>query len=203
MVYWFQLPNPVFLEANGRTMTTTTQPMTAEQLGALPDHGKRYELVEGELRMMSPAGNVHGRIAARLTALLFNHVDANKLGQVYAAETGFLLARDPDTVRAPDVAFVRNERLTSADCDVVGYLPLAPDLVAEVVSPSDLYSDVEDKALSWLDAGAAMVLVVDPRTRTLRVCRAKQNMLVLHEDGTLDADDVVAGWELAVGDLFK
>jgi Uma2 family endonuclease len=85
-------------------MSISASPITFQQLAALPDKGQRYELDQGELRMMSPAGNVYNRIAAQLTARCWQHVKENELGEVYAAETGFLISRKPDTVRAPDVA---------------------------------------------------------------------------------------------------
>ena len=92
-------------------MTTLDRPITADELLEMPDDGFRYELVAGELRRRTPAGDAHGEIAATLSGLLFAHVRAHGLGRVYAAETGFRLATDPDTVRAPDVAFVRRERV--------------------------------------------------------------------------------------------
>src|SRR5215210_9215561 len=114
-------------------MSTTTQLTTAEELLAMPDDGFRYELVGGELRRMAPAGHHHGRLTVNVTIPLGQHVREHGLGSVYAAETGFLLARDPDMVRAPDVAFVRRERLT-APRDTTSYFPGAPDLAVEVVS---------------------------------------------------------------------
>ncbi len=189
--------------SNGKSgiTATTHQPVTAEQLTAIQEPGKRYELVQGELRMMSPAGHEHGRIAMRIGSLLEQHVRANQLGEVYAAETGFLLSRDPDTVRAPDLAFVSSKRLLQYT-DIAGYLPLAPDLVAEVVSPNDTFTQVEEKAVSWLAAGTAMVLVVDPGTRTVRTYRSKDNIEVHYEKDELDASDVVKDWRLAVGQIF-
>jgi Uma2 family endonuclease len=175
--------------------------MTAKQLAGIPDDGKRYELVLGELHMMSPAGHEHGRVAMRIGSILEQHVRMHQLGTVYAAETGFLLSREPDTVRAPDAAFVSRERLTQA-VEVAGYLPLAPNLVAEVVSPHDTFTQVEEKAHAWLEAGTSMVLVVDPGTRTVRVYRTKDNIAVLYEGDQLDAGDVVPGWKLPVGELF-
>lgn len=176
--------------------------MTAERLFAISDNGRRYELVEGELRVMSPAGNLHGRIAMRVGSSIEQHVRAHKLGVVFAAETGFLLARDPDTVRAPDAAFVSTERF-APHADAEGYLPLAPDLAVEVVSPNDTFSQVEEKALAWLDAGSFLVLVVDPGTRTVHVYRAKDKIAVLDEHDELDATDVVPGWKPSVGELFE
>ena len=151
--------------------------------------------------MMSPAGRRHGRIAMKLGRLLGNHVANYELGEVYAAETGFLLSRDPDTVRAPDVAFVAQARLQEVK-EETGYLPLAPDLAGEVVSPSDSFSRVEEKALAWIAAGTKIVLVVDPQTRTVHVYRAADNIAALDENAVLDASDVVPQWTLSVREVF-
>ncbi len=185
-----------------KPMVTRTTTVTAEQLLVLPDDGKRYELIQGELRMMSPAGGRHGRVAHNVGLILGTHVRQTELGVVFAAETGFLIARDPDTVRAPDVAFVNGERLEHIEDDA-GYLPLAPDLVGEVISPSDTFSEVEKKAFGWLSAGTRMVLLIDPETRTLHVYRAADRILVLNEEAELDACDVVPGWRFRVGELFR
>ena len=161
-------------------MANTTVQLTAEELASIPDNGKRCELVNGVLRMMSPAGGRHGRIAGQLLLRVGNHVE-QQLGATFAAETGFLLHRNPDTVRAPDVAFVSHERLGEyADHD--GFLPLAPDLVAEVVSPSDQSSEVESKATAWLQAGVRVVLVVDPQTNSIREYRSPAQIQV-YRDG--------------------
>ena len=121
---------------------------TASQLAALPSDGKRYELVNGVLRGMSPAGGAHGEVAAEILRQVSNRVRHGNLGTTYAAETGFLLRRDPDTVLAPDVAFVSWERLgPSARCP--GYIPVAPDLVVEVLSPSDRKPSVNKKVETW------------------------------------------------------
>jgi Uma2 family endonuclease len=184
-----------------RTAPTTDRISTAEQLAALPRDDARYELVEGELHMMSPAGGQHGRVAMKLAQLLANHVDAFGLGVVYAAETGFILARNPDTVRAPDVAFVARPRVDQLDDDT-GFIPFAPDLAAEVISPTDSFSAVEEKALRWLSAGTRLVLLVDPTTRHLHAYRSADNIVVLREDEELAADDVVDQWRIQVGILF-
>ena len=182
-------------------MALETGTVTAEQLARMPDTGKRYELVKGELRMMSPAGRRHGRIAMKLGRMLANHVADHELGEVYAAETGFLLSRDPDSVRAPDVAFVAQARLQELK-EETGYLPLAPDLAGEVVSPNDSFSRVEEKSLAWIAAGAKIVLVVDPQARLLHVYRAADNIAVLDEDAVLDVSDVVPLWTLTVREVF-
>src|SRR5437870_3923435 len=128
---------------------------TAEQLLAMPANGWRYELVKGELRRMSPAGGPHGRIAMNLSWRLARFVRERALGVVFAAETGFVLRRNPDTVRAPDVAFVASPR--SAD-ETEGFFPGPPDLAVEVVSPSDSYGDVEETVFEWLTAGTKAVV---------------------------------------------
>jgi len=182
-------------------MSTTIQTTTADELLRMPDDGFRYELVRGELRKMSPAGHKHGRIAGNITSSLGPHVVANKLGRVYVADTGFLISSDPDTVRAPDVAFVSQTRLDEVG-DVEGYWPGAPDLVVEVISPGDTYTEVEEKVLEWLEAGALMVVVVNPRKRAVTVYRSLTDIIVLTEDDTLDGGNVVPGWTMAVEDIF-
>lgn len=182
-------------------MTTTAQQMTAEELLHNPDDGFRYELVRGDLKKMTPAGNAHGKIALRFGWRLAQHVETHALGVAYAAETGFLLSSDPDTVRAPDVAFVSQQRLDQ-EGPVQGYWPGAPDLAIEVISPHDNYTEVEEKVSDYLAAGARMVVVVNPRQRTLTVHRSLRDIRVLQEGDTLDAGDVVAGWQLAVAELF-
>lgn len=151
--------------------------------------------------MMSPAGRRHGRVAMRLGKLLAIHVDDHQLGEVHAAETGFLLERDPDTVRAPDVSFIHRDRLP-ADDDDAGFAELSPDLVAEVVSPRDSFAAVEEKALFWLSCGVKLLLVVNPAARRIHAYRSADRIHVLEEGETLDATDVVPGWKLPVRDVF-
>jgi len=179
-------------------MTTQTL-LTADDLLRLSADGGRYELVAGELRTMSPSGEVHGGIAATFTTYLNVYVLAHRLGRVFAAETGFLLATDPDTVLAPDVAFVRAERLGVASS---GFHRGAPDLAVEIVSPNDRYTEVDDKVATWLACGTRMVVVVNPRRRSLAVHRSAVAVRHLTVEDRLDGEDVVPGWTLAVRDLF-
>jgi len=182
-------------------MTTANVLVTAEELFSMPDDGFRYELVRGELRKMAPAGHIHGKVAINISTPLAQYVRAHNLGTVYAAETGFKLASNPDTVRAPDVAFIRRDRVEEVG-NVEGYWPGAPDLVVEVVSPSDTYSEVEEKVLEWLEAGVRMVIVANPRKRVVTVYRSLTEITVLTEADTLDGADVVPGWKMAVRDMF-
>ncbi len=174
---------------------------TAEMLAAMPHDGRRRELYKGNLRMMSPAGGRHGEVAFMLGYLLGSHVIPRRLGAIFAAETGFLLARDPDTVRAPDVAFVSQARIKALP-GTAGFLPLAPDLVGEVVSPHETYSAVEEKALSWIQSGTKVVLVVDPTNRTVTVFRPDGQAQVLDPSSELVVEEVLPGWRLRVSDLF-
>ena len=175
--------------------------MTAVDLARLPEDGFRYELIEGELRRMTPAGHRHGRVAMRFAWRLASHVEDNDLGTVYAAETGFLLSSNPDTVRAPDVAFVSRFRHQD-EASVSGYWPGAPDLVVEVVSPSDTYSEVESKVMAWLDAGTRIALVLDPERRQVTTYRSRSDIKILTAQETFEAKDVVPGWSLRIADLF-
>jgi len=175
--------------------------MTAEELFDLPDDGMRHELVEGELLTMTPAGAEHGRVALRVGARILAHVEEQGLGEAYAAETGFVVHRGPDTVRAPDVAFVAAERLTGDR--VRGFAELAPDLVVEVVSPSDRATEVASKAEMWLDAGVRLVWVVDPQARLAAVHHPGGLVTVLREDGVLDGEDVLPGFTLPLESLFR
>jgi Uma2 family endonuclease len=190
------------MSVNPSDIASQVQTITANDLLRMPDDGFRYELVKGELRKMAPAGHTHGRIAARLTWQLAQYVEAHKLGAVYAAETGFLLSSHPDTVRAPNVAFVSRARIETAG-DVEGYWPGAPDLAIEVVSPSDTYVKVEEKVIEWLEAGTRMVLVVNPRNRTVTVHRALTDITMLTEQDTLAGGDILPGWSIKVDTLFS
>lgn len=177
------------------------RPATADELLRTPDDGLRRELVRGEVREMTPAGFDHGMIAMRIGSRLHQHVEANGLGVVCAAETGFKIESDPDTVRAPDAAFIRRERLGEVGSPR-GFWPGAPDLVVEVVSPGDSYGEVEEKVLDWLSAGCRMVVVVNPQRRTATVYRSRTDIAVLAEGDELDGGDVVPGWRLPVREIF-
>ena len=174
---------------------------TAEDLWLMPGNGSRRELVRGVVREMPPAGGEHGEIAGDLYYFLAHHVKSRRLGRVVAAEIGFVIAHDPDTVRAPDCAFLSNER--APDRLPKRYVEAIPDLVVEVVSPDDRAEEVSDKVDQWLRAGVRMVWVVHPRTRIVVTHRPDGQARILREGDTLSGDEVVPGFELAVGRLFE
>lgn len=179
-------------------MTVVEQITTAEQL--LAANLRHCELIEGALAMMSPAGFNHGRFASRIVAALENHVATRGLGVVTTAEAGFQLAHDPDTVRAPDVAFVRSQRIPSGG--VKGFFQGAPDIAVEVVSPSDRPNEVAAKAQDWLQAGCSLVWIVDPESHTVTVHRSGEEIAVLTADDSLTGGDVLPEFSLSVADIF-
>jgi len=173
--------------------------MTADELLRLPRGAHRYELVRGELHTMAPAGADHGYIALNIGSLLRDYVRANNLGRVYAAETGFRIERNPDTVRAPDAAFVRAERVQPSP----GYIEGAPDLAVEVVSPNDTYTEVTTKVAEWFRAGARLVWIINPTGNVVTVYTADGQSRVVADDETLDGGDVIPGLHITVRDIFS
>jgi Uma2 family endonuclease len=182
-------------------MSTTLTLVTADELCMLPDDGFRYELVRGEVRRMPPAGSEHGAVVMNLGSPLHWFVRSHDLGVVFGAETGFKIASGPDTVRAPDLAFVRRERIPEGGVPR-GFWPGAPDLAVEVISPGDTYTEVEEKVHDWLDAGTRMVLVLNPRTRTVTIYTSPTTVVRLTESGTLTGGEVLPGFACQVSGLF-
>ncbi len=182
-------------------MAVNTQLMTAEELLRLPRGTWRYELVNGKLRRMAPSGFTHGTVAAEIGARLTTFVREQGLGQVCAAETGFFLRRDPDTVRAPDAAFVSTATLERAS-PAGGFFPGAPDLAIEVISPSDTHTNVEEKVAEWLAAGTKVVVVLDPRRKATRICRPGGEVLTLGPADTLSVADLLPGWLVPLSEIF-
>ncbi len=174
---------------------------TADELLAMPEYDKGYELVAGVIIEMAPGGGEHMVVSSWLSHLLTAHVEAHDLGLVTASEGGYLLATDPDTVRASDIGFITRGRLPSPIPQ--GYFELAPDLAVEVVSPHDRASDIHDKVMDFLAAGTRLVWVVYPSSRTIVVYRPGGGSMVLSADDTLDGGDVLPGLRLAVREVFR
>ncbi|HEX6186060.1 MAG TPA: Uma2 family endonuclease [Pyrinomonadaceae bacterium] len=180
---------------------TTLQRSTASELFEMPDDGFRYELVKGELRRMSPSGWEHGEVVVNITLLLGQYVKVNELGACGGAETGFKIASDPDTVRAPDLSFVTRERRPEGNARKK-FFSGAPDLAVEVISPGDTRSEVKEKVEDWLGAGTRAVWVVDPRQRTVSVYRLTADVTHLSEADELDGGEVVPGFRCKVSEIF-
>ena len=176
--------------------------MTADELLAMPDDGFVYELIKGELIKVSPPpGHEHGRVIMRIAGPLYEYARSKHLGEVYAAETGFVLEQNPDTVRAADVSFVSRERIEKAGL-IQGYWIGAPDLAVEVSSPSDTVRRIEGKVAEWLAAGTRIVWVVSSRLHTVTVYRSLTDIVTLTEKDGLDGGAVVPGFQISVAEIF-
>jgi Uma2 family endonuclease len=181
-------------------MSLATKSITADELYAMGDMG-RCELVKGEIIHMTPAGADHGEIAGVIFALIWNFVRPRKLGKVYAAETGFTIKHNPDTTRAPDVGFVKKERVPPRGKK--GFFEGPPDLAVEVVSFNDLASEVSEKIEQWLSGGTTSVWVVDPRTRTIDVYRRGREVIRYRENDELRDEPNLPGFVLKILEVFE
>ena len=183
------------------TTHTDTKRLTADDLLRLYSEGVRGELIRGELCQTMPVGHEHGKIVVNLTILLGTYVKSRKLGELTASDAGVWLERDPDTVREPDIAYFSAEKIPPG-VRITGYSEVVPDLVVEVVSPSDGLREVNDKALMWLSYGVRLVWVVNPDARVVEVYRAGRAVSTLTEDDTLDGLDALPGFACAVREVF-
>lgn len=175
--------------------------LTAEELLVLPGEGGRTELVRGTVVHMTPAGARRGAVTARIGRLLDEYVEAHGFGVCCGAETGFVLRRAPDTVRAPDAAVVAASRVPATGIPAA-YWPCAPDLAVEVVSPRDRPAEIQARIEEYFDAGTRLVWLVEPEKRTVRVCRSAHDVRVLEANDDIDGGDVMPGFRCAVRRLF-
>lgn len=179
----------------------TAKLTTVDDLAAMPEDDNRYDLIEGELRRMSPTGFVHLQVVGTVTRVVGTFAFEHDLG-IVGGEGGFVLQRDPDTVLAPDVAFVRKERLPPVE-EREGFAQLAPDLAVEVLSPHDTSTAIEEKVNAYLAGGVRLVWVLNPRRRTAWVRGADGTDRMLTADEELDGGDVLPGFRVRVGTLFE
>ena len=179
---------------------TPSELLTAADVERLSLPNKQVELVRGRLVVREPPGTRHGVIAAKLGYFLSDFVRRHSFGIVAAQDTGFKIGREPDTVRAPDVAFVamaRSDRIPAR-----GYAELAPDIVAEVLSPDDTAAEVLAKVADWLAAGTRLVWLVDPLRSEVRVYRADGSLSILASEQALDGEDALPGFRCPVAQIF-
>ncbi len=174
--------------------------MTAEELLVQQPPHMRSELVDGVMRVREPGAYRHGAVAAVVGALLLNWVRPRKLGVVVGAETGFILRRNPDSVRAPDAAFISSERLPPTD--VTGYAELAPDLVIEVRSRGDRAGEIREKTAAWLQAGVRLVWLIDPERRRGAVHRADGTVRLVDADGAFDGEELLPGFVMPLAEAL-
>ena len=179
-------------------MSETTRLVTAEEFERFPSDDRRWELVAGRPTSMSPPALPHGVIAGRVLYLLARHLEAHDVG-VVVPEVGFKLASNPDTVRAPDVAFLRSDRFPLRK----GFVDGPPDLAVEVLSPDDRPGEVRAKIEDYLTSGVLLVLVIDPDDLTATIHRRLTPPITLSGDDVIDLDDVVPGFRCGVQDIFE
>ena len=182
-------------------MATTTHLVTADELMRLSDDGHRYELVKGELLTMSPTSGKHGVVAMRLSRILANYIEDSDLGLTFAAETGFRLEHDPDTVLAPDFAFVSRDRISTLPDD--GYVRLAPDLIVEVISASQSDKEIRLKAGLWISLGVKQVWLVQPKKRTVELFVKTDEHVLLRENDELTGGELIPGFRIRVSEIFS
>ena len=183
-------------------MTITKEKLlTSDDLMRLNSEGVRGELIRGVLYKTMPTGLTHGEIVMNLGGELRNFIRPRRLGRLAGSDSGMMLERDPDTVREPDIAYISAHKLP-LDVRLSGYFEGWPDLVVEIVSPSDSSREVFDKARMWISFGVSLVWVVDPQTRIIEVHRPDQPLLSLAEDDTLNGGEVLPGFSCPVRDVF-
>ena len=175
--------------------------ITAEDLLHTSIADKHVELVRGVMVVREPPGYLHGDVTARIATLLTNYADERGIGRVLAAETGFKLQSNPDTVRAADVAFLRRERLP--DPRPTGYPALAPDLVVEVLSPGDRPGETFGKIGDWLEGGVRLVWVIDPDAESVAVYRPGKEPYLVNKGEELTGDEVLPDFRVVVDEFFK
>ncbi len=185
-------------------MTTDTPPrlLTADDLLQLSNDGFYGELIRGVLCESMPPGVDHAQIAAKFVTRLGPFVEQRRLGRVAVGDPGIKIERDPDTVRAPDLAFFSAQRLP-LDQRIQGYAEVIPELVVEVKSPRDSRDQLNDKAEMWLRQGVRLVWVAFPDERTVEAHHAEQGVALHRVDDELDGMDVLPGFACAVGPLFE
>lgn len=190
-------------------MITARPDMTAEELIGYDIPGKRVELVRGRLVVREPACLRHGELSLRIGMALANHLARERdaqgwalaRGRVVTNDSGFTLARRPDTVRAPDVAYVSRERHAGPMPE--GFPDFAPDLAAEVRSRGDRAGEVLSKVGDWLSAGTTLVWVIDPAREVATVYRADGTVAVVGCDDALTGEALLPGFVLPLRELLR
>ena len=175
--------------------------LTADDLLALEGVGKSTKLVRGRLIVREPPSTYHGRLQSILNLLVAGYVRTHSLGAVFGQDTGFKLASNPDTVRAPDLAFVGRARVSQIARR--GYAALAPDLVAEILSPDDRRGEVLTKVGGWLEAGVRLAWMIDPERQVATVFRDVGSVMTVPSDGHVDGESVLPGFSFRLSELFE
>jgi Uma2 family endonuclease len=184
-----------------RERVPTDHLWTAEDLLDFQNSPWQHELIQGVLYRMPPTGDEHGYVTGNFFGWLFQHVKTNQLGELFAAETGYVVQTNPDSVIAPDCSYIAKDRWSTSQ--ITGkYLRTAPDLVAEIVSPNDRPREVQEKVERWLQFGVRAVVVIDPKSQTVTVHQSLDQKTIYELDNTIDLNFVVPGFSLPMRQLF-
>jgi Uma2 family endonuclease len=191
---------PIIRQSRLIESTETKEPITGEQLMEMGDIG-RAELVNGEIIELMPTGHIHGYIEFLIANLLFNFVRQHNLGRVLGGEAGVYTRRNPDTVRGMDIAFVSNERMSQAQ--EAGFLDVAPELIVEVMSPSDRWIDIQEKLVEYFDIGVQLVWLVDPQLEQIHVYHSLDDVTRLTAENNLTAPHLLPGFSVPLTEIFE
>jgi Uma2 family endonuclease len=182
------------------TSSVATRFVSGRELWEMGNIGPA-ELISGEIVYQMPTGRLHGRIESFIAALFLRYLLKNPIGEVYSGEVGIYTGRNPDSVRAADVVFISHPRLRQVQSD--GYLEVAPDLVVEIMSPGDRWSDVHEKLEEYFAIDVQMVWVLDPKLKQIRVYRSPDDVIRLTRDNWLTAEEIMPGFRANVGSIFR
>lgn len=179
----------------------STKLLTAEEFFLLPDpeDGSQQELVRGEIITMPPPGGMHGVSCLKAGRRIGNFVEEKDRGTVTCNDTGFITERDPDSVRGPDISYWSRERLKGVP---VGYIEIPPDLLVEVLSPSNTSKQIRAKLMEYFAKGVRLIWVIAPEDRTLTIYRTPDEGRLLHESATVTGEDVLPEFTCRVSDLL-
>lgn len=177
-----------------------TKLMTIEELEALPEDGRKHELLWGELLSVAPNFR-HGTIVWKMMNRIGPFVENNALG-VFLPEGSFMFSRDPALLLLPDIAFVSSERVPP-DEEQDGYITVIPNLVVEVISPSETARTIHEKVMAYLDVGVSLVVIVHPHRRDVTLWSPDRTARVLSEGDDLSFGDVLPGFSVPVADIFR
>jgi len=183
-------------------VATQEKLITGEELLAMGSEADLYELVEGRIKPMSPTGFAHGQYEVNFAQRLQRFVEQQKTGKVVTGEVGIYIRRDPDTIRAADVAYISNERLAQRQ-KKKGYLDVAPEIVVEIMSPDDNWSEVMQKMREYFSIGVKLIWVADPEAKTIYAYRSMTEVREFKMGEALTADEMLAGFSVPVAELFE
>jgi Uma2 family endonuclease len=179
--------------------TVLSAPVTLEEFARLPKDGARHEISAGELLTLPPPKSLHSRICRSVFLKIEAALGPLGVSEAFQ-ETGYILSRNPLTIRQPDVSVISPERIRAANPD--SYFEGAPELAIEVVSPSDSAEDLDIKTKQYLQGGAQQAWILYPKTQSVHVFSRGAVLVILDRDQMLPGGDLLPGFSVPVASLF-